>query len=94
MPARDARELSILLRISKELDIIVDVDVDVDVTATVDNPSELIAWATILEDPKGVAWRAEYSEHRYLQVSSDRHREPIRGRSVPGTLLPAVPPRD
>ena len=36
-PAKDARELAILLRISRELDVVGDV------TATVDNPSELLA---------------------------------------------------
>jgi len=51
-PTKDARELAILLRISRELDIIGDV------TATVDNPSELLAWALILSSPHIVAWRA------------------------------------
>ena len=37
--AQAARELSILLRISRELDVVGDV------TAIVDNPSELLAWA-------------------------------------------------
>ena len=41
-PSREARELAILLRISRQLDICGDI------TATVDNPSELLAWATIL----------------------------------------------
>ena len=44
-PSQDARELAILLRISRELDIVGDV------TATVDNPSELLAWATTLTSP-------------------------------------------
>jgi hypothetical protein len=72
-PAKDARELAILLRISRELDVVGDV------TATVDNPSELLAWALILSRPHVLAWRATDSEHRYLHVSAHRKRAPIRG---------------
>ena len=43
-PSTVARQLAILLRISRELDIVGDV------SATVDNPSELLAWAAILTD--------------------------------------------
>ncbi len=73
-PTRTARELGILLRISRELDIVGDV------TAVVDNPSELLAWTTTLTDPVVVAWRAADSGNRYLQVSAVQTREPIRGR--------------
>ena len=73
-PAKDARELAILLRISRELDIVGDV------TATVDNPSEVLAWALVLSEPAIVAWRADDSGHRYLQVTADRSRAPILGR--------------
>lgn len=72
-PAKDARELAILLRISRELDVVGDV------TATVDNPSELLAWALILSRPQVLAWRATDSGRRYLQVSASRKRAPIRG---------------
>lgn len=72
-PAKDARELAILLRISRELDVVGDV------TATVDNPSELLAWALILSRSQVLAWRATDSGHRYLQVSAHRKRAPIRG---------------
>ena len=72
-PAKDARELAILLRISRELDVVGDV------TATVDNPSELLAWALILAHPQVLAWRATDSGHRYLHVSAHRKRAPIRG---------------
>ncbi len=72
-PAKDARELAILLRTSRELDIVGDV------TATVDNPSELLAWALILSRPHVLAWRATDSEHRDLHVSAHRKRAPIRG---------------
>lgn len=72
-PAKDARELAILLRISRELDVVGDV------TATVENPSELLAWALILSHPQVLAWRATDSGHRYLQVSAHRKRAPIRG---------------
>ena len=72
-PAKDARELAILLRISRELDVVGDV------TATVDNPSELLAWALVLSHPQVLAWRATDSGHRYLQASAHRMRAPIRG---------------
>ncbi|WP_310961265.1 hypothetical protein [Nocardioides terrisoli] len=72
-PAKDARELAILLRISRELDIVGDV------TATVDNPSELLAWALVLSKPEVLAWRAEDSGHCYLHVTANRQRAPIRG---------------
>jgi hypothetical protein len=72
-PSREARELAILLRISRELDICGDV------TATVDNPSELLAWAAILTDPTVTAWRAEDSGCRFVQVAADHRGEPVRG---------------
>ena len=73
-PSKAARELAILMRISSELDIVGDV------TATVDNPSEVLAWAGSLHDAAILAWRAEDSGHRYLQVAADHRRAPIRGR--------------
>jgi hypothetical protein len=73
-PSKHARELAILLRISRELDIVGDV------SATIDNPSELLAWATILTDPTIAAWRAQDSGHRYIQVTADHARAPVRGR--------------
>jgi len=73
-PSKDARELSVLLRISREIDIVGDV------TASVDNPSELLAWAAILHNAQIVAWRSQDSGHRYLQVTADRNTAPIRGR--------------
>lgn len=72
-PAKDARELAILLRISRELDVVGDV------TATVDNPSELLAWALALRDPEVLAWRSGDSGHRYLHVTARSIRAPIRG---------------
>lgn len=72
-PAKDAREMSILLRISRELDVVGDV------TATVDSPSELLAWALALSNPRVHAWRAGDSGHRYLHVAARRDRPPIRG---------------
>lgn len=72
-PARDAREMAILLRISRELDIVGDI------TATVDNPSDLVAWTLVLSDPHVLAWRATDSGHRYLQASARHRRAPIRG---------------
>src|SRR6478609_640835 len=73
-PSKDARELAILLRISRELDIVGDI------SATVDNPSELLAWATILTNPAIVAWRAKDSGNRFLQVTADHERAPVHGR--------------
>jgi hypothetical protein len=73
-PSKEARELAILLRISRELDIVGDI------TVTVDNPSEILAWATIMTHPHIVAWRARDSGHRYLQVTAAHERAPVRGR--------------
>jgi hypothetical protein len=73
-PSQEARELSILLRISRELDIIGDV------SATADNPSELLAWAAVLTDPTIAAWRSQDSGHRYLQVTAQHRRAPVHGR--------------
>jgi hypothetical protein len=72
-PTAKARELAILLRISRELDVCGDL------TATVDNPSELIAWGSVLADPKVLAWRAHDSGCRFVQVGADHHRAPVRG---------------
>jgi hypothetical protein len=72
-PSREARELAILLRISRELDICGDV------TATVDNPSEILAWAASLTRPRVHAWRAQDSGHRFIQVDADHGRAPLRG---------------
>jgi hypothetical protein len=73
-PSRAAREIAMLLRISRELDVCGDL------TATVDNPSELIAWAGALSEPAIVAWQATDSLCRFVQVSAAHHRAPIRGR--------------
>ncbi len=73
-PTQAARELGILLRISRELDVVGDV------TAIVNNPSELLAWATTLTDATVVAWRSADSGSRYVQVSATHSREPIRGQ--------------
>ena len=72
-PSQEARELAILLRISRELDICGDV------TATVDNPSELLAWATVLTKPAITAWRAQDSGGTFVQVSADHRYPPVRG---------------
>lgn len=72
-PSDNARQLYLLLRTSKELDLVGDV------TVTVDNPSELLAWAYVLGDPVVRAWRSA-SGKRYIQVTTDYNRAPIRGR--------------
>jgi len=73
-PSHEAREITTLLRISREVDICGDM------TATVDNPSELIAWAAVLTQPEIVAWQATDSGCRFVQASADHLRAPVRGR--------------
>lgn len=73
-PAQATREMGILLRISRELDVVGDV------TAIVDNPSELLAWANTLPDPEITAWRAADSGNRFVQVSAHHTHEPVRGQ--------------
>jgi hypothetical protein len=73
-PSQEAREIAILLKISRDLDVCGDL------TATVDNPSELIAWANVVSDPAIVAWQATDSRCRFVQVSADHRRAPVRGR--------------
>lgn len=85
-PSRDARELAVLLRISRELDIVGDT------SATIDNPSELLAWANILTQPDIVAWRAKDSGNRYLHVTAGHDKAPIRGRIT--AVLPGDPHAD
>lgn len=72
--AKEIRELAVLLRISREFDIVGDVSV------TVDEPSELLAWALALDCPSATAWRTADSGRRYLQVCAQRNRPPIRGQ--------------
>lgn len=72
-PSKEAREIAILLRISRELDICGDV------TVTVDNPSELIAWASALTAPAVTAWQAKDSGCPYVQVGAEHRRAPVRG---------------
>lgn len=72
-PSAKARELAVLLRISRELDVCGDL------TATVDNPSELLAWADVLEGPTVLGWRAHDSGCRFVHVAADHRRAPVRG---------------
>jgi len=72
-PSENARQLSILLRTSRELDVVGDV------TATADNPSELLAWAHILPQPTVCAWQGE-SGRRYVEVSAAHGHAPVRGQ--------------
>jgi hypothetical protein len=72
-PSARTRELTVLLRMSRELDVCGDL------TATVDNPSELIAWARVLTDAGVLAWRAQDSGSRFVHLTADHHRAPIRG---------------
>ncbi|HZA18624.1 MAG TPA: hypothetical protein VE645_17360 [Pseudonocardiaceae bacterium] len=70
----DTQQLSTLLRISSELDIVGDV------TAAVTSPSALVAWAYALPEPTICAWRAEDSGNRYVQITAACHRSPVHGR--------------
>ncbi len=72
--SQEEREIAILLRISRELDVCGDL------TATVSDPSELIAWANVLTEPAIVAWQATDSGNQFVQVSADHQRAPVRGR--------------
>ena len=71
--SENAHQISVLLRISRELDIVGDV------TATVDHPADLLAWSDLLPDPTVCAWRA-HSGSRYVQVTSRYQHDPIHGR--------------
>lgn len=70
----DERQLAVLLRISQSLDIVGDVSV------TVDNPSELLAWANVLSEPSIFAWRGHVSGKRFIHVTAVNGTNPIHGR--------------
>jgi hypothetical protein len=72
-PSENAHQLSVLLRTSRELDIVGDV------TATVDHPADLLAWSDLLPEPTLCAWRAR-SGNRYVQVTAPYHHTPVHGR--------------
>ncbi len=72
----DERQLAVLLRISQSLDIVGDVSV------TVDNPSELLAWANVLPDPTIFAWRGHVSGKRFIHVTAVNGTNPIHGRAT------------
>jgi hypothetical protein len=72
----DERQLAVLLRISQSLDIVGDVSV------TVDNPSELLAWANVLSDPTILAWRGHVSGKRFVHVTAVNGTNPIHGRAT------------
>ncbi|MET1061595.1 MAG: hypothetical protein ABWX71_01765 [Aeromicrobium sp.] len=75
-PSDDARQLGMLLRISRRIDIVGDVSV------SVDDPAELLAWANTLPSPQVIAWRGLESDRRYVQVSATHHRSPIHGTAT------------
>ena len=70
----DERQLAVLLRISQSLDVVGDV------SATVEDPSELVAWANVLRDPTIFAWRGHVSGKRYVHVTAVNATEPVHGR--------------
>jgi hypothetical protein len=72
-PSADSHQLSILLRISAELDIVGDV------TATVDSPADLLAWANTLPEATIGAWRS-HAGSRFVQVTTPHNRFPVHGR--------------
>lgn len=72
--SEEARELAMLLGVSRELHI------HGDVAATVDNPSELLAIAAMLADPVITAWTGPSSARGSIQVCADRTGPPIHGR--------------
>jgi hypothetical protein len=71
--SENSHQLSVLMRISRELDIVGDV------TATVDHPADLLAWSDLLPEPTLCAWRAR-SGNRYVQVTAPYHHTPVHGR--------------
>lgn len=73
-PSADARQLLILLRIGADLDIVGDV------TVTVNDPSELLAWANLVPEPAFLAWRATDSGRRYIHVTANHQRTPVHGQ--------------
>jgi len=84
-PSENAHQLSVLLRTSRELDIVGDV------TATVDHPADLLAWSDLLPNPIVYAWRT-HSGSRYVQVTSRYNHDPIHGRVA--AVLAADPHRE
>jgi hypothetical protein len=71
--SENSHQLSVLMRTSRELDIVGDV------TATVDHPADLLAWSDLLPEPTVCAWRA-HSGRRYVQVTARYHHDPVHGR--------------
>lgn len=72
--AQREQQLTILLRISETIDVVGDV------SATVENPSEMIAWAHILTEPKVFAWRSHVSGNRFVHLTAMHVEAPIHGR--------------
>lgn len=79
----DAHQLSTLLRISSELDIVGDV------TATVTTPSELLAWAHALPEPTIRAWRPKTPTTATSTSAPPATVTPSMARSPP--YSPATP---
>ena len=70
----DSRQIAALLRLSQSLDIVGDVSV------TVDNPSELLAWANSLSDASIFAWRGHVSGKRFVHITAVHASDPVHGR--------------
>ena len=74
-------QIGLLLRISAEMDIVGDVSV------TLANPSDLIAWTSVLTRPVIMGWRASDSGRRYLQATAYHNHSPVHGTIT--AILPA-----
>ncbi|GAB3762223.1 hypothetical protein [Microlunatus parietis] len=74
MSSNHAHQIAVLLRASRELDIIGDVSV------LVDSPGELVAWAGLLPLPTMIIWRAEKTGRRYVCLTATHREAPIRGQ--------------
>jgi hypothetical protein len=70
----EERQVAVLLRISESIDIVGDVSL------TVANPSELLAWATVLSGPAVFAWRGHVSGQRFVHVTAVNASAPVHGR--------------
>lgn len=70
----DARQIAVLLRIGSDLDIVGDVSV------IASNPSEVLAWANVLDNPAIRSWRSTSTDDRYIHVTATSTRRPVHGR--------------
>lgn len=72
--SEEAHEFAVLLGISRE------VHIHGDVAATVDDPCEFVAFATMLSAPEITAWTGSSSARGSIQACADRTGPPVHGR--------------